>query len=117
MTAQLIINGKEADFEAFMVNVVSRAVTTALEAVKPTAPASDFVIDPEKIYNLKDKQVHQLFGVAANRRPIVIITRKLRKYGIEPITKQRTGTIVFGSQILDYMRALKAEQTNYLKAN
>jgi hypothetical protein len=115
MSITLIIDGNQVDFES----TFKRLFKEMMAENQCTAPATspDFVIDPNHTYMLSDERVQKLFGVTNHKFPVRGIITELRKYGITPIAKQRTGAKVFGSQILQYLKSLKEQQSDYNHKN
>jgi len=103
-TVQLIINGKEEDFVAFLGDIVSKAVQSAMPRWTP-----EFTIEPEKNYRLSDERIQRLFGVDNLQHPVKSILYALRKHGISPRNTTRHGSTVRGSQINEYFAAVNAD--------
>jgi hypothetical protein len=113
MTAQLIINGEEADFFAVMEQMIQKAVTTALNAIEQP----EFVPQPDVMYKTSDIRIQRMFGVETYKHPTQAINEILRRNGISPFSVRKGGSMITGRQITEYMAALAAKQTDYLKAN
>jgi len=115
MNITLLINGEQVDFESTFKKLFKEAM--AENMCTTPAASSEFVIDPKYTYMLSDERIQKLFGVTAHKYPVRGIITQLRKYGITPIAKQRTGAKVFGSQILQYLELLKDQQSDYQHKN
>jgi len=118
-TIQILINGENAQGD--FIELVSRMIEKALANVVSTSAPRDFIpdfnIEPQMMYKLSDERIHKLFGVDALKRPELSIMKVMRKVGIEPMANRKSGTMVFGHQILDYMQKIDDVQHSYLKSN
>lgn len=109
----LIVNGEIADFKAILAEMVQEFSTKG----QPIQFAPEFTINPDTAYKTTDVRLQKLMGVDHYAHPTKAILSALRSKGISPIATKRTGTMVFGNQILEYFNEIKASQTTYLKAN
>ena len=67
-------------------------------------------------YRTNDPRVIELFGCQDIKgNPSQAVINRLRAAGIEPMTRGRSGSTVFGHQILQYMEEVKRQTHPFLQ--
>jgi hypothetical protein len=109
----LIVNGEIADFKAILAEMVQELNTKG----QPIKFEPEFIINPDTAYKATDVRLQKMLGFEKYAHPAKAIITAMRRHGISPICIKRAGTLIFGSQVLEYFNEIKASQTTYLKAN
>ena len=116
----LIVNGQVEDYDRHLKRVVAEALSELLPAaLAERAPADTgggtLRINPDMAYRTNDPRVIELFGCAnVKGNPSQAVINRLRAAGIEPMTRGRGGSTVFGHQIQQYMDAIKRQTHPFL---
>ena len=114
----LIVNGQVEDYDRHLKRVVAEALSELLPraigdvAARQPAPLR---INPDMAYRTNDPRVIELFGCTnVKGNPSQAVINRLRAAGIEPMTRGRGGSTVFGHQIQQYMDAIKRQTHPFL---
>ena len=68
-------------------------------------------------YKLDNPEIVALFGCQDIKNPVLAIANRLRAVGIEPETRGRSGSVVFGWQIDEYVKRITDKTHSFLKPN
>ena len=114
MTAELTINGKPADFQAFVASIVEATIARLGAGTKAT---SNSLFANKQIYTLSDPYVLKCFGVTEMSQATTVLARRLRKAGIHITANHRSGTTVTGEELNRYLTEYARNQKSYLSKN
>lgn len=114
MTAELTINGKPADFQAFVASIVEATIARLGAGTKTT---SNGTFAKYQLYKLSDPDVQERCGVAGNSQATTVLARRLRKAGIHITANHRSGTTVTGEELNRYLTEYARNQKSYLSKN
>jgi hypothetical protein len=114
MEVALFVNGQKQDLEAFLTSIVEKALS---KHQVPATTTTEFVIEPQHYYAVKDERLHKLFGVNGAKQPERSIIASLRSVGIDPIKRGGKGSVIFGSQINDYFARVSVKQNEFSRPN
>ncbi len=113
-TITLVVNGKIEDYDTHLRQVIA-SVVAELSPLQNTQTDS-FTIVPEMSYRLSDPKIIEFFGCQdIKKNPVLAIATRLRSLGIEPQSHGRSGTSVFGSQLLEYKQRAEDKTCSYLR--
>ena len=112
----LIVNGEIRDYHSHMKEVVKDALKELLPTMQINSTAeSDFKIMPQMSYRISDTRIIELFGCQnIEKNPAQAIINRLRSVGIEPQKRGRSGSVVFGHQILQYLEEAERKTKPFL---
>lgn len=111
----LIVNGEMQDFNAFMERAIANAMEKAFPQLQKTGAEPEFKIIPQMSYRISDERIIELFGCQhIEKNPAQAVINRLRSVGIEPQTRGRSGAVVFGHQILQYLDAVRLKTQPFL---
>lgn len=110
----LIVNGEMRDYDAHIEGVVENVLKKLLPQM-PGSDTNDFKIMPQMAYRISDSRIIELFGCQEIKsNPSQAVINRLRNAGIEPQKRGRSGSIVMGYQILEYIETTKRNNQPFL---
>lgn len=116
----IFINSDRANFEQLLSGIIADQLKNYLDRLPEkkseqttvsASATSPFL--PGVRYGLSDEVVVQNLGFSNIKHPVRKIISELRSFGIEIETKQRSGSVAFGSDLNNYLQQKRASQKSY----
>ena len=113
----LIVNGQIEDYNSHLKKVVGEVLSDFIPQLQANSVENGFKIIPQMAYKLDSPEIVALFGCQDIKNPVLAIATRLRAVGIEPETRGRSGSVVFGWQIDEYVKRITDKTHSFLKPN